>query len=118
MTVCVSVPAAHPERVVLLGQVGEDVRVEDHLAKEATPKRSQLGAELAHVSADVLRYLLVAVLQLFGREENARERESEREREREREREHERENTRVAQRDRKRDNYDYIIPRTRTLYRR
>lgn len=58
----------HPERVVLLGQVGEDVGVEHGGLQEAAPQSGQLGAELAHVPADLLRYLLVAFLQLMGTE--------------------------------------------------
>lgn len=56
---------AHPECVVLLGQIGEDVGVEHSSLQEAAPQGSQLGAELAHVSADLLCYLLMAVLQLM-----------------------------------------------------
>lgn len=59
---------SHPERVVLLGQVGEDVGVEHSGLQEAAPQSSQLGAELAHVPADLLRYLLMAFLQLMGTE--------------------------------------------------
>lgn len=57
---------SHPERVVFLGQIGEDVGVEQSGLQEAAPQSSQLGAELAHVPADLLRYLLVALLQLIG----------------------------------------------------
>lgn len=55
---------SHPERVVLLGQVGEDVGVEHSGLQEAAPQSGQLGAELAHVPADLLRHLLMAFLQL------------------------------------------------------
>lgn len=69
---CISMPLmerdSHPERVVLLGQVGEDVGVEHSGLQEAAPQSSQLGAELAHVPADLLRYLLMAFLQLIGTE--------------------------------------------------
>lgn len=58
---------SHPERVVLLGQVGEDVGVEHSGLQEAAPQNSQLGAELAHIPADLLRYLLMAFLQLMER---------------------------------------------------
>lgn len=50
---------------MLLGQVGQDVGVEQRDVKEAAPQRCQLGAELAHVPADLLRHLLVAFLQLM-----------------------------------------------------
>lgn len=56
---------SHPERVVLLGQVGEDVGVEHSGLQEVAPQRSQLGAELAHIPADLLCYLLMAILQLM-----------------------------------------------------
>lgn len=56
---------SHPERVVLLGQVGQDVGVEQSSLKEAAPQCCQLGAELAHVPADLLRHLLVVFLQLM-----------------------------------------------------
>lgn len=59
---------SHPERVVLLGQIGEDVGVEHSRLQETAPQSSQLGAELAHVPADLLRYLLMAFLQLMGTE--------------------------------------------------
>lgn len=55
---------SHPERVVLLGQIGEDVGVEHGGRQEAAPQSSQLGAELAHIPADLLCYLLVAFLHL------------------------------------------------------
>jgi len=106
MCVCVEcIPqhkcTSHPERVVLLGQVGQDGRVEDHHVQEATPKRGQLGAELADVPTDLLRYLLMAVLQLFGwRRERERGRESGREIETEREREREKETERDRERER------------------
>lgn len=50
--------------MVLLGQVGEDVGVEHSSLQEAAPLSSQLGAELAHIPADLLRNLLVPFLQL------------------------------------------------------
>lgn len=50
---------------MLLGQVGQDVGVEQRGVKEAAPQRCQLGAELAHVPADLLRHLLVVFLQLM-----------------------------------------------------
>lgn len=56
---------SHPERVVLLGQVGQDVGVEQRSLKEAAPQCCQLGTELAHVLADLLRHLLVVFLQLM-----------------------------------------------------
>lgn len=59
---------SHPERVVLLGQVGEDVGVEHSGLQETAPQNSQLGAKLAHVPADLLRYLLMALLQLMETE--------------------------------------------------
>ena len=59
---------SHPECVVLLGQVGEDVGVEHSGLQETAPQSSQLGAELAHVPADLLRYLLMAFLQLMETE--------------------------------------------------
>lgn len=59
---------SHPERVVLLGQIGEDVGVEHSGLQEAAPQSSQLGAELAHIPADLLCYLLMALLQLTGTE--------------------------------------------------
>lgn len=62
----------HPERVVLLGQVGEDVGVEHSSLQEAAPQSGQLGAELAHVPADLLRHLLVAFLQLMEGSEKKR----------------------------------------------
>lgn len=69
---CVSLPVtacdSHPERVVLLGQIGQDVGVEHSSLQEAAPQSSQLGAELAHVPADLLCYLLMALLQLMGME--------------------------------------------------
>lgn len=61
--------SSHPERVVLLGQVGQDVGVEQSGIKEAAPQRRQLGAELAHVPADLLRHLLVVFLHLMKGEE-------------------------------------------------
>lgn len=64
---------SHPERVVLLGQVGQDVGVEQSRVQEAAPERSQPGAELAHVPADLLRHLLVVFLALVrGGEERSR----------------------------------------------
>lgn len=60
--------SSHPERVVLLGQVGEDVGVEHSGLQEAAPQSGQLGAELAHVPADLLRHLLVAFLKLMETE--------------------------------------------------
>lgn len=60
--------SSHPERVVLLGQVGEDVGVEQSGVKKAAPQRRQLGAELAHVPADLLRHLLVVFLHLMKEE--------------------------------------------------
>lgn len=75
---CISMPlmecGSHPERVVLLGQVGEDVGVEHSGLQEAAPQSSQLGAELAHVPADLLCYLLVAFLQLRGTERSQEKR--------------------------------------------
>ena len=69
---CISTPLmecdSHPERVVLLGQIGEDVGVEHSRLQEAAPQSSQLGAELAHVPADLLCYLLMAFLQLMDRD--------------------------------------------------
>lgn len=64
--VCVGVCVflSHPERVVLLGQVGEDVGVEHSGLQEAAPQSSQLGAELAHIPADLLSYFFMTVLQL------------------------------------------------------
>lgn len=56
---------SHPERVVLLGQVGQDVGVEQSSLEEAAPQCCQLGAELAHVPADLLSHLLVVFLQLM-----------------------------------------------------
>lgn len=53
---------SHPECVVLLGQVGEDVRVENGGLQEVAPQSGQPGAELAHVPADLLRHALVAFL--------------------------------------------------------
>lgn len=50
---------------MLLGQVGQDVGVEQSSLKEAAPQCCQLGAELAHVPADLLRHLLVVYLQLM-----------------------------------------------------
>lgn len=49
---------------MLLGQVGKDVGVEHSSLQEAAPQSRQLGAELAHVPADLLRYLLMTFLQL------------------------------------------------------
>lgn len=62
---CPPACGSHPERVVLLGQVGQDVGVEQSSLKEAAPQCCQLGAELAHVPADLLRHLLVVFLQLM-----------------------------------------------------
>lgn len=59
---------SHPKRVVLLGQIGEDVGVEHGGLQEAAPQSGQLGAELAHVPADLLRYPLMAFLQLIETE--------------------------------------------------
>lgn len=56
---------SHPERVVLLGQVGEDVGVEHSGLQEAAPQSRQLGADLAQIPANLLRYLLMAFLQLM-----------------------------------------------------
>lgn len=65
---CISLPLmelkSHPERVVLLGQIGQDVGVEHSGLQEAAPQSGQLEAELAYVPADLLRHLLVAFLQL------------------------------------------------------
>lgn len=55
---------AHPERVVLLGQVGQDVGVEQSTVQKVAPQCRQLAAELAHVPADLLRHLLVVFLHL------------------------------------------------------
>ena len=57
----------HPERMVLLGQVGQDVGVEHSSLQEAAPQRRKLGAELAHIPADLFRHLLVPFLQLMER---------------------------------------------------
>ena len=66
---CISLPLmeceSHPESVVLLSQIGEDVGVEHSGLQEAAPQSSQLGAKLAHVPADLLRYLLMTILQLY-----------------------------------------------------
>lgn len=51
---------------MLLGQVGQDVGVEDSSIQETAPQCGQLGAELAHVPADLLRHFLVGLLQLMG----------------------------------------------------
>lgn len=71
---CVSLPLmvcdSHPERVVLLGQIGQDVGVEHSSLQETRPQSSQLGAELAHIPADLLCYLLMSFLQLTGTEKN------------------------------------------------
>lgn len=50
---------------MLLGQVGQDVGVEQSGIKKAAPQRCQLGAELAHVPADLLRHLLAIFLHLM-----------------------------------------------------
>lgn len=69
---CVSLPLmvcdSHPERVVLLGQIGQDVGVEHSSLQETRPQSSQLGAELAHIPADLLCYLIMSFLQLMGTE--------------------------------------------------
>lgn len=62
---CTPACGSHPERVVLLGQVGQDVGVEQNSLKEVAPQCCQLGAELAHVPADLLRHLLMVFLQLM-----------------------------------------------------
>lgn len=54
----------YPECVVLLGQVGENVGVEHNGLQEAAPQHCQLGTELAHIPADLLRHFLMAFLQL------------------------------------------------------
>ncbi|TNN66918.1 hypothetical protein EYF80_022835 [Liparis tanakae] len=56
--------------VVLLGQVGQDVGVEDGGLQEVAPQVGQLGAQPAHVPADLLRHALVVVLELMGEQRN------------------------------------------------
>lgn len=51
---------------MLLSHVGQDVGVERGRLQEATPEGGQLRAKVAHVPADLLGYLLAALLQLAG----------------------------------------------------
>lgn len=64
ITVSLIEGGSHPECVVLLGQVGENVGVEHNGLQEVAPQHCQLGTELAHIPADLLRHFLMAFLQL------------------------------------------------------
>lgn len=55
---------AHPECVVFLGQVGQDMCVGNSSLHEAGPQGRQLGAELGQVSTDLFCYFLMSFLQL------------------------------------------------------
>ena len=60
---CVS----HPQRVVLLAQVGQDVRVQERRLQKVAPQRSELRAQMADIATDLLSHLLLALLQLRAR---------------------------------------------------
>lgn len=63
---------AHPECVVFLGQVGQDMYVGYDSLQEAGPQSRQLGAELGEISTDLFCYLVMDILQL----ENERRKET------------------------------------------
>ena len=55
---------AHPECVVFLGQVGQDMCVGYGSLQEAGPQSRQLGAEQGEISTDMFCFLLMASLNL------------------------------------------------------
>lgn len=50
---------------MLLGQIRQDVGVENRGVQETAPQRGQLRAEFADVPADLFGHFLVALLQLM-----------------------------------------------------